>query len=130
MRRCWHRQFGPSSFPTRVRKTGLRSSFTCSVYANAAAEPMSRPATTIAAAIWARRASGDIADEDERLCVFAANGGAVELGVGAERAVVARVRIVAPLRLEFREGLELALQRHGDVHEPVRREPVRRRGRP
>src|SRR5947199_4158626 len=95
--RYWQRQFGPSSFPTRVEKTGLFSSFRCSAKANAAAEPPSSAATTSAAATCARRASGDIADEDERLGVLAADGSAIELGVRPQRAVAARVRVVAAL---------------------------------
>src|SRR5438067_2328437 len=130
IRRYWQRQFGPSSFPTRVEKTGLFSSFRCSAKANAAAEPPSSAATTSAAATCARRASGDIPDEDEGFRVLAANRRPVELGVSAKRAVVARVRIVAPLRLETGERLELPLQRRGHVDEPVRDEPVRRGGAP
>src|SRR5439155_2742575 len=98
--RYWQRQFGPSSLPTSVEKTGLRSSFRCSANANAAADPLSSAATTSAAATCARRASGDIAHEDERLGVLAADGGAIELRVRPQGAVASRVRVVAPLGLE------------------------------
>src|SRR5205823_2884982 len=126
--RNWQWQRGPSSFPTCVRRTGLRSSFRCSVYANAAAVPPSSPATTSAAATRARRPSDtlDIPDEDEGLGELATDGRAVELGVRAQRAVVARVWIVAALGLEARECLQLAVERRRHVDEPVRHEPVRR----
>src|SRR5207247_11086851 len=64
------------------------------------------------------------ADEHERLGELAADGGAVEAGVGLERLLGARMGVLPPLRLVAGERGELARDRLRHVDEPVRDEPV------
>ena len=109
-----HSHTGENTRSTRVPVIGLRSSFSRSVTANAAAVAPSRARTIRSCGhrATARKLERlEPAHEDERLRVLAAAARAVELRGRADRALAARMRIVAALRLVVGERRDLPLDR-------------------
>src|SRR6185436_3084135 len=108
-----HSHTGEKTRSTFVPVIGLRSSFSRSVTAKAAAVAPSRARTI---RNWGHRANArklqrvQVSDEDERLRVLATATRAVELGARADRAFTPRMRVVAPLGLVVRERGDLALE--------------------
>src|SRR5919198_1910828 len=127
-----HSQTGEKILSTCVPVTGLFSSLSRSVTANAVAVATSSASTI---SVWGSRDNENLralerADENERLRVLAAAARAVESCSRADRRLAPRVRVRSLLRLVVRESRQLALEGLGDVDEPVRHEPARRRRRP